>query len=104
MNGLAAAILGQVKPCYNLGALGGTPATQITTVLDLRFNRDGSVAGNPQVVEQNGVGEGNAGYRQQMVDVSRRAVLQCAPLKLPDELYEGGWEHLQLNFIPGQMR
>lgn len=104
MNGLAAAIFRQVKPCYNLGALGGTPATQITTVLDLRFNKDGSVAGSPQVVEQTGVGEANRGYKQQMVDISRRAVLQCAPLQLPAEMYEGGWEHLQLNFIPGQMR
>ena len=45
MNGLGAAIKRQVQPCYELGALGGTPAMSIVTVLHLRFNPDGSVAG-----------------------------------------------------------
>ncbi|WP_174274024.1 hypothetical protein, partial [Sphingomonas bacterium] len=103
MNGLAAAIKRQVQPCYELGALAGTPAMQIVTVLRLRFNRDGSVAGTPQVVDQSGVNDANRGYRQQIADLSRRAVLRCAPLKLPAELYEGGWEELEMGFIPGQM-
>ena len=38
-----------------------------------------------------------------MADLSRRAVLRCAPLKLPVELYEGGWEEIEMGFIPGQM-
>jgi len=55
------------------------------------------------VVEQTGVNAGNRSYAQQMADVSRRAVLRCAPLKLPPELYEGGWEEIEMGFIPGQM-
>jgi hypothetical protein len=104
VQGLAAAIKRQVQPCYDLGSLGGTPAMQIVTVLQLRFNPDGSVAGTPQVVEQPGVNAGNSRYASQMVDVSRRAVLKCAPLKLPAELYEGGWENITMSFIPGQMQ
>lgn len=104
MNGLAAAIKRQVQPCYELGALGGTPAMQIVTVLHMRFNKDGSVAGTPQVVDQTGISDANSGYRQQMADLSRRAVLRCAPLKLPAELYAGGWEELEMGFTPGQMR
>ena len=104
MNGLGAAIKRQVEPCYDLGGLGGTPAMQIVTVLQLRFNPDGSVAGTPQLVEQKGVDDGNRAYAKQMVEVSRRAVLRCAPLKLPAELYAGGWENITMGFIPGQMR
>jgi hypothetical protein len=104
VQGLAAAIKRQVQPCYDLGSLSGTPAMQIVTVLQLRFNPDGSVAGTPQVVEQPGVNAGNSRYAAQMVDVSRRAVLKCSPLKLPAELYEGGWENITMGFIPGQMQ
>jgi outer membrane biosynthesis protein TonB len=103
-NGLAAAIKRQVQPCYDLGALGGTPAMQITTVLQLHFNPDGSIAGTPQLVEQQGVNAANRAYAQQMAEVSRRAVLRCSPLKLPSELYAGGWENFTMNFIPGQMQ
>jgi len=104
VNGLAAAIKRQVQPCYDLGALGGTSAMQIVTVLQLRFNEDGSVAGTPQLVEQQGVNGANRVYAQQMVEVSRRAVLRCAPLRLPAELYAGGWENFTMGFIPGQMQ
>lgn len=104
MNGLAAAIKRQVQPCYDLGALGGTPAVQITTELQLRFNPDGSIAGTPQLVEQQGVTAANRAYAKQMEEVSRRAVLRCAPLRLPSELYSGGWENFTMNFIPGQMQ
>jgi outer membrane biosynthesis protein TonB len=104
LNGLAAAIKRQVQPCYDLGALAGTPAMQIVTVLQMRFNPDGSVSGTPHLVEQQGVTDANRAYARQMIDVSRRAVLRCAPLKLPAELYAGGWENITMGFIPGQMR
>ena len=69
-----------------------------------RSNPDGSVAGTPQVVEQKGVDDSNRSYAKQMVEVSRRAVLRCAPLKLPAELYAGGWENITMGFIPGQLQ
>jgi outer membrane biosynthesis protein TonB len=103
MNGLAAAIKRQVQPCYDLGALGGTPAMQIVTVLQIRFNKDGSVQ-SAQVTEQTGVDGSNARYKQQMAEVSRAAVLRCSPLKLPVELYAGGWENIEMGFIPRQMQ
>jgi hypothetical protein len=104
MNGLAAAIKRQVQPCYELGALGGTPAMQIVTTLRLRYNKDGSVAGNPQIVEQTGINAANRAYAQQIAEVARRAVLRCAPVHLPAELYEGGWDDLNFRFTPGQMQ
>jgi hypothetical protein len=104
MNGLAAAIKRQVQPCYELGGLGGTPAMQIVTTLRLRYNPDGSVAGNPQVVDQSGVNAGNRAYAQQIAEVARRAVLRCSPVHLPAELYQGGWDDLNFRFTPGQMQ
>jgi len=104
MNGLAAAIKRQVQPCYELGGLSGTPAMQIVTTLRLRYNKDGSVAGNPQLVEQTGISPANRAYAQQIAEVARRAVLRCAPVHLPAELYEGGWDDLNFRFTPGQMQ
>jgi len=104
MNGLAAAIKRQVQPCYELGGLSGTPAMQIVTTLRLRYNKDGSVAGNPQLVEQTGISAANRAYAQQIAEVARRAVLRCAPVHLPVELYEGGWDDLNFRFTPGQMQ
>ncbi|WP_420140332.1 hypothetical protein [Sphingomonas sp.] len=104
MNGLSAAIKRQVQPCYELGGLGCTPALQIVTVLRLRYNPDGTVAGAPQIVEQTGVNGGNSAYAKQIAEVARRAVLRCAPVKLPAELYEGGWDDLNFRFTPGQMQ
>ena len=98
MAGLAALLLQQVKPCYNPPA-GGADAGQIATVLDLRMNRDGSVA-SVQIGEQSGVNGQNQAYARQMADAARRAVLRCAPFKLPPEMYEGGWDDFGFRFRP----
>ncbi|SNS60877.1 Cell division and transport-associated protein TolA [Sphingomonas laterariae] len=103
MQGLAAALARQFKPCYELGSLQGTSAMSIVTVLRLRYKADGSVAVAPEVVEQTGINDGNRSYARQMSDVARRAVLRCTPVKLPANLYEGGWDDFQLRFIPSQM-
>lgn len=102
MAGLAAAIAAQVRPCYNVPQ-GGTDASTIITILRLRFNRDGSVAGSPSVVDHQGVTPSNQGYVRQMDDAAKRAVLRCAPLKLPADLYEGGWEDIEFVFNPRAM-
>lgn len=103
LNGLGAAIKRQVQPCYDLGALGGTDAMRIITVLRLRFNSDGSVNGVPEMIEQTGLTSENRSYARQMAEISRRAVLRCAPLHLPAELYKGGWDEIDIGFIPAQM-
>lgn len=100
MSGLGAAIQRQIRPCTDYGSLSGTPAMSIVTTLRLRFNRDGSVAGTPEVIDQSGVTGENRRYASQVADVVRRAVLRCAPVHLPAELYEGGWDDLNLRFKP----
>lgn len=103
MQGLAAALARQFKPCYELGSLQGTSAMSIVTTLRLRYQPDGTVAAQPEVVEQTGIEAGNRSYAQQMSDIARRAVLRCTPVKLPAELYKGGWDDFQLRFIPSQL-
>lgn len=102
MAGLAAAIAAQVRPCYVVPA-GGTDAGNIVTVLRLRFKPDGSIATAPTISEQSGVTEANQAYARQMGEAARRAVLRCSPLRLPAELYEGGWEDIEFIFNPRTM-
>jgi hypothetical protein len=100
--GLAAAIAAQVKPCYVVPA-GGADAESIVTVLRLRFNRDGSVATPPVITDHGGVTGTNQSYMRQMDEAAKRAVLRCAPLHLPANLYEGGWEDIEFVFNPRLM-
>jgi hypothetical protein len=103
MRGLASAIAAQVKPCYVIPT-GGTDAASIISIMRLRFNQDGSVDGRPSVTAHEGVTGTNQGYVRQMDDAAIRAVLRCSPLKLPPELYEGGWEDIEFAFYPQSMR
>ena len=102
MAGLAAAIAAQVKPCYNVPQ-GGADASSIISILRLRFNRDGTVTGRPSVSDHQGISPGNQSYVRQMDDAATRAVLRCSPLKLPANLYEGGWEDIEFVFNPRAM-
>lgn len=101
--GLASAITRQFKPCYDLGALQGTSAMSIYTVLRLRYDKDGTVAVAPTLVEQSGVTPQNRSYARQIEEVARRAVLRCTPVRLPPELYDGGWDDFELRFIPSEL-
>jgi len=103
--GLASAIAAQVRPCYQIPT-GGAGSERIVSVLDLRMGRDGSVS-SAAVVGHLGVTPDNQSYVQQMDDAAKRAVLRCAPLRLPADLYDvgdgNGWNHIQFKFTPTQM-
>ncbi len=103
MRGLASAIAAQVKPCYVIPT-GGTDALSIVSIMRLRFNADGSIDGRPSVTDHEGVNATNQGYVRQMDDAAIRAVLRCSPLKLPPDLYEGGWEDIEFGFYPQAMQ
>jgi outer membrane biosynthesis protein TonB len=99
---IGAAIVAQIKPCYEVPS-GGVDVSRIKTTLDLRLNKDGSLAGPPTLVEQTGVNGDNRAYAQQMAEAARRAVQRCAPLHLPADLYKGGWDHIQPTFTPASL-
>ena len=68
----------------------------------VRLNRDGSVAGAPEFVSQTGATAGNQAYARAFVETAKRAVLRCAPLQLPDDLFPY-WKEFELNFDPRLM-
>lgn len=96
MNGLMALLQKQVLPCFN-PPQGGSNTATIATILSIKMKRDGTVA-SVKVGEQTGINDQNRPYAPQMADAARRAVLRCSPFKLPDELYEGGWDDFDYRF------
>ncbi|WCT72475.1 hypothetical protein PQ455_12620 [Sphingomonas naphthae] len=98
MNGLGAAIKRQVQPCYERKGLVGPGGERIRTVLRLRFNPDGTLEARPTVSEQTGLDEQNGRYAKRAAEVAIAAVMECTPLKLPAELYKGGWEDIEPTF------
>ncbi len=98
---LAQAIGQQVRPCWNL-PMGGKDVSSINTVLHIRFAKTGAVVGQPEVVSQSGVTAANMSYAKPVADAAKRAVLRCAPLRLPPDLYDL-WQDIEFNFDPSKM-
>ena len=98
---LAAAIRAQIAPCWN-PPIGGADVRRMTVVLSIQAAKDGSIVGRPSVVSQTGATSGNAAYAKAFADTAVRAVLRCAPLKLPPEMYDA-WKAFELNFDPSAM-
>lgn len=100
--GLGDAIARQVQPCANRINNPGPGANQIRTKLRIRMNPDGSLAARPVVSGQTGVNDENGRYAQRVGELAGGAVIQCAPYKLPAELYDGGWKDIIINYrLPG---
>ncbi len=100
--GLADAIARQVQPCANRIASPGPGANQIRTRLRMQMQRNGSLAARPEIRGQTGVDDDNRRYAERVGELARAAVIQCAPYNLPDELYEGGWQDIIINYrLPG---
>ncbi len=98
---LEQAIRAQITPCWN-PPVGAEDAGKMTVVLKIRMRKDGSVIGLPDIVSQTGLSARNGAYGRAFADSARRAVVRCAPLKLPVDLYEA-WAEFELNFDPSQM-
>jgi outer membrane biosynthesis protein TonB len=98
---LQQAIRAQIAPCWN-PPIGGADVAEMTAILRIRLNRDGTVAAPPEFVSQTGATAGNEAYARAFVETARRAVLRCAPLELPAELYPY-WREFELNFDPRLM-
>lgn len=98
---LEQAIRSQIAPCWN-PPMGGADVQDMTAVLRIRLGRDGGVIGQPELVSQTGKTVGNQAYARAFVETAKRAVLRCAPLKLPDDLYSY-WQEFELNFDPRLM-
>lgn len=98
---ISSAIQRQVQPCANRQVNPGPGADQIRVVVNLRINRDGSLAGSPRIVDHVGVTDENRRYVTRVDDAVRAIFAQCAPLRgLPPDLYDvqGGWKNFTLRY------
>lgn len=88
---LAGAISRQLKPRWT--APQGIDAEKLVTVLTWDLNADGSLAGSPRVVRQEGITPANKPQAQRHAEQAIRAVRLAAPFQLPAEYY-GAWKHI----------
>lgn len=102
MSGIVAAIKRQIQPCADRQVNPGPGANRIQVKINLKLNRDGSLAGRPTVVSASGVTDENSRYEKRVGDLAIAAFTGCSPLRgLPDELYQtakGGWSNFNMNY------
>jgi hypothetical protein len=99
---IKAVIERQIQPCADRQRDPGPGANQIRVTLNLRLNRDGSLAQQPAVVRTTGVDAQNSRYEARVRDLAVAAYVGCSPLRgLPEDLYrtpKGGWNNLNMTY------
>ncbi len=95
---LAHDIMVQIKPCWAPPKL---PFT-VTTTLHVRYNPDGSLGSLPELVDQTPLPEAYRAQADELVMAAKRAVVRCAPLHLHANLYQGGWNDVDLRLATGK--
>jgi len=102
---IGSAIQRQVQPCADRQVNPGPGAERILVAINLRINRDGSLAAQPRVVGHSGVDDGNRRYVDRVDDLAIATFVGCAPLRgLPEALYDvqNGWKNFTLRYkLPG---
>ena len=95
---LADMIRSQITPCWNPPQAEDNSG-HVTIVMRIRLGRDGGVLGTPALSRIGGQTAANGAYANALAGSVRRAILRCAPLRLPPELYDA-WADVELNFDP----
>jgi hypothetical protein len=91
---LAGAIARQLKPHWS--APQGVDAEKLVTFLSWDLNRDGSLAGPPRVVRQEGITDSNRQQAARHAELAIRAVELAAPFQLPPQYYDV-WKHIPVS-------
>ena len=99
LDGIGQQAARQIKRCYRAPRVASS-GKQISTRLRVRYRPDGGLAGVPQIVWQGGLTPANQAYAADMAEAAGLAVMRCAPLNLPPELYSKGWSVLDFTFSP----
>lgn len=92
---LDAEIRRQIKPYWKSPT--GADVEQLRTIVDVQLARDGSIVGDPQVVDTLGVTPSNQGQMRLHREQAVKAIRLAAPFKLPADLYSG-WKLLRISF------
>ncbi len=90
------AFIAQVSRCWT-PPVGGLGAQNIVVKLHIELQEDGRLARPPQVANS-----GSSPFFTPAADSAVRAVLQCAPYRMPPEKYSL-WRSMLLNFDPRQI-
>ena len=97
--GAASQAADQIRRCYRAPRVASI-GKQISTRIRVRFQPDGNLADIPVIIAQSGITPDNQPYAAKMAEAAGLAVIRCAPVKLPAELYSGGWSELDFTFSP----
>ena len=98
---VASAIAAQIQPCALNQRDLGPGAKRIRVVINLKLFLNGRLKGAPSVVRTSGVDDDNRQYEELVKDQAIASYRQCAPLRLPAELYQtpdGGWSNINVNY------
>ena len=98
---IASAIAAQIRPCALNQRDLGPGANRIRVVLNLKLFLNGRLKGAPSVVRTSGVDDDNRQYEELVKDQAIASYRECAPLRLPAELYQtpdGGWSNINLTY------
>jgi len=88
---LAGAISREIKPHWV--APQGADAEKLVSVLSFSLNPDGSLAGKPTLVRQEGITDANRAQAGRHAEQAIRAVQLAAPFDLPNEHYDA-WKRV----------
>lgn len=88
---LASAIKRELKPHWVTPQ--GADAEKLVTFLAWTLNRDGSLAGTPRVIDQQGISDANRAQAARHAEQAIRAVQLAAPFDLPEEYYDS-WKRV----------
>lgn len=88
---LASAISRQIKPRW--AAPQGVDTDKLVTVLAWDLNEDGTLAGRPRVVSQQGITPANEAQAKRHAEQAIRAVQLASPFDLPT-MYYSGWKRI----------
>ena len=98
---VASSIARQAQRCADRQPYLGEGADQLQVQLRLSFARSGRLSRAPQIASISGESELRAKYGDLLEDQVRRIFADCAPFRLPAELYDtdnGGWKETTLRY------
>lgn len=98
---VASLIQRQIEPCARRQRHVSEAAKSMSVVLGLAFLPSGQLRGRPTVVRVDGVNGDNEQFRDLAVDQAIASYRECAPLRLPSDLYstpQGGWKNIRIIF------
>lgn len=75
----------------------GADADKLVTIVQFDLNRDGTLIGMPEVIDQRGKTDSNAPQQALHAERAIRAIRAAAPFKLPPEFYDQ-WRTWRLEF------